>query len=115
MAACPKLTRLNADSSWLLQLPSGNRSAKLLLDPWLTESQVDLHPLFSRQVHSIQPACSSAQELGHLDAVLVSFQGTDHCNEETLRGVDHDVPACVVSVRTVKFVRCAILAVNSAS
>jgi len=42
-----KITKLNADSSWLWEI----EGVKILVDPWFSESQVDFHPLFSKQFH----------------------------------------------------------------
>ena len=57
------LTHLNADTSWLLQLPYPTNSRtssegvivhyyNILIDPWLAGSQSDIFPWFSQQWHA---------------------------------------------------------------
>uniref|UniRef100_A0A0W0FRJ5 Metallo-beta-lactamase domain-containing protein n=1 Tax=Moniliophthora roreri TaxID=221103 RepID=A0A0W0FRJ5_MONRR len=86
------LHHLNADSSWLVSFSEPNYT--LLLDPWFTGPQVDFHPLFSSQSHVIPSQFTSIQELtSHLtaqnrriDAVIVSFEFSDHLHKETIEG-----------------------------
>ena len=81
-----QLTKLNADSSWLLSLDG----VKVLVDPWFTETQVDFHPLFSRQFHqSPQPL---VRELVRPDYIFISHPFTDHCNKETLLQFSSEIP-----------------------
>lgn len=81
-----KLTRLNGDSSWLLQLDS----LSLLIDPWLYGSQTDLAAWFSRQWHTEK--CVSVDQLPQIDAILISHPFTDHCHKETLLKFSSDIP-----------------------
>ena len=98
----PILHHLNADSSWLLQLPhpypnSARRCYNILIDPWLSGSQVDYFPWFSEQWHGTPSACSSiaavedvARQSGDdqvdhpIDLVIISHEFTDHCHRATL-------------------------------
>ena len=81
-----QLTKLNADSSWLLSLDG----VKVLVDPWFSASQVDFHPLFSRQFHqSPQPL---VRELVRPDYIFISHPFTDHCNKETLLQFSSEIP-----------------------
>lgn len=99
----PRLTHLNADTSWLVELPrDAQRIFKLLLDPWFEGTQTDFHRLFSRQKHIIPAAIKNASELGTLDAVVISHEFTDHCHEATLRGVSSEVPVFATKVRSFK-------------
>ncbi len=78
--------KLNEDSSWWWELAG----IKLLVDPWFTESQVDLAPWFSRQYHlAAQPLI---EELNHPDFLFISNTFTDHCNKETLLQFDPRIP-----------------------
>jgi hypothetical protein len=63
----PLLHHLNADSSWILQLPRPAKSTKrsgrafynILIDPWLFGGQSDGAKWFSQQWHSEPPAVGS--------------------------------------------------------
>jgi hypothetical protein len=81
-----QLTKLNADSSWMFHFDG----LYILVDPWFTEAQVDLHPWFSRQFHqSPQPAVG---ELQQPDYIFISHPFTDHCNKETLLQFSKEIP-----------------------
>jgi L-ascorbate metabolism protein UlaG (beta-lactamase superfamily) len=122
----PRLTHLNADTSWLLQLPNQASRAQLqtrkyyniLIDPWLSGSQVDIASWFSIQWHSTIPFASSFAAVSALalkaesrdiqleqdddqsviDAVFVAHEFTDHCHEETLLQVPSLIPVFAVPV-----------------
>ena len=59
----PVLHHLNADSSWLFQIPrpenapsdDGRKYFNVLIDPWLSGSQSDVASFFSKQWHAITP------------------------------------------------------------
>ena len=81
-----QLTKLNADSSWMFHFDG----LHILVDPWFTASQVDFHPLFSRQFHqSPQPL---VREIIRPDYIFISHPFTDHCNKETLLEFDKNIP-----------------------
>ncbi len=81
-----QLTKLNEDSSWLLNLDG----IKVLVDPWFSASQVDFHPWFSRQFHqSPQPL---VRDLVRPDFIFISHPFTDHCNKETLLQFSSEIP-----------------------
>lgn len=81
-----QLTKLNDDSSWMFHFDG----LKVLVDPWFSASQVDFHPLFSRQFHkSPQPVFGDLQQP---DYIFISHPFTDHCNKETLLQFDKNIP-----------------------
>lgn len=64
----PILTHLNADTSWILQLPwkdapVGRSRFNVLIDPWVDGAQVDFAAWFSRQWHAIKSSVQSIAEL----------------------------------------------------
>ena len=70
-AGRPVLTHLNADTTWLIQLPyperapskSGRAFYNILIDPWLRGPQSDVASWFSTQYHVIRSSVQSIQEL----------------------------------------------------
>lgn len=114
----PILAHLNADTTWLLQLPlpattsadSPRRSRyNILIDPWLQGPQSDVASWFSTQWHVVAPlvqtmteldsvlaemegGSSAEQGVSYIDCVAVSHEFTDHCHEATLRELPAGVP-----------------------
>ncbi len=87
-----KITKLNADSSWLWEI----NGLKILVDPWFSESQVDFHPRFSTQYHlDKQP---EVFELPRPDFIFISHPFTDHCDKETLMKLSSEIPVICLSV-----------------
>jgi hypothetical protein len=85
-----KLTKLNADSSWMFYFDG----LHVLVDPWFTPAQVDFHPWFSRQFHlEPQPQLSEIQSP---DFIFISHRYTDHCNRETLLQFSSDIPVIAI-------------------
>lgn len=81
-----QLTKLNDDSSWMFHFDG----VHVLVDPWFSASQVDFHPLFSRQFHKgPQPKIETIQQP---DYIFISHPFTDHCNKETLLQFDKNIP-----------------------
>jgi hypothetical protein len=81
-----QLTKLNADSSWMFHFDG----LHILVDPWFTASQVDFHPLFSRQYHlDEQPSVATLRKP---DYIFISHRYTDHCNKETLLQFSKEIP-----------------------
>lgn len=121
MASAPRpiLTHLNADTSWLLQIPIPNAQSHdkqyftLLFDPWLVGPQSDIHWLFSTQWHVIPSVVDSLQRLeevyttgsssGGIDAVVVSHEFTDHCHQATLLELAPSVPIFATTVSAFNF------------
>lgn len=70
----PLLLHLNADTTWLLQLPypaaytppPGRTHLNILLDPWLVGPQSDVAWWFSTQHHVISPSVESLKDLNAL-------------------------------------------------
>ncbi|KAH6693553.1 hypothetical protein F5X68DRAFT_247875 [Plectosphaerella plurivora] len=112
----PVLVHLNADTTWLIQLPYPPSAAKppgrthfnILLDPWLQGPQADVASWFSKQWHVVPPSVKTLAELSSLlgslegataetnasliDAVAISHEFTDHCHEATLRELPASTP-----------------------
>lgn len=67
----PILTHLNADTSWLLQLPcpheqrlrTGRSRYNIVIDPWFQGPQVDFAAWISKQWHAIPSRIQNFQEL----------------------------------------------------
>ena len=67
----PVLTHLNADTTWLLQLPyprdaapsKGRSHFNILIDPWLKGPQVDIGSWFSKQWHFTKSSVLTIKEL----------------------------------------------------
>ena len=75
----PILTHLNADTSWLLQLPyppdvprtRGRSRFNIILDPWFRGPQSDVARFFSTQWHLIE---SSVQTMAELEELLEEIE-----------------------------------------
>lgn len=101
----PVLIHLNADTTWLIQLPYPSPAAprdrsyfNILLDPWVQGPQSDVASWFSTQWHVEAPLVQSMDELNTLlsqledrgpgvptiDVVAISHEFTDHCHQTTL-------------------------------
>lgn len=74
----PILTHLNADTSWLLQLPcpegralhTGRSRYNIVIDPWFQGPQIDIAPWFSGQWHAVNSGVQTFQELeGQLENI----------------------------------------------
>lgn len=67
----PILTHLNADTTWLLQIPcprevvsrTGRSRFNILIDPWLRGPQSDVASWFSKQWHATQSSVQSVSEV----------------------------------------------------
>lgn len=117
----PILHHLNADTSWLLQIPSPQISRShrayfnILIDPWFKGPQSDIANWFSQQWHAqksavtsiaeveeliygIEDLCSCSteikEELGTsaIDAIAISHEFTDHCHKDTLLEAQPNIP-----------------------
>ncbi|KAH7374569.1 hypothetical protein B0T11DRAFT_268818 [Plectosphaerella cucumerina] len=112
----PVLVHLNADTTWLIQLPyppsaskpPGRSHFNILLDPWLQGPQADVASWFSKQWHVIPSSVKTLDELSRnlailegadtqkspslIDAVAISHEFTDHCHEATLRELPASTP-----------------------
>ena len=115
----PVLAHLNADTTWLIQLPIPSSQSKggssrshfnILLDPWLQGSQSDVASWFSTQWHVIEPSVATMAELNAtladleginsddgeehrlIDAVAISHEFTDHCHRATLEELSSKTP-----------------------
>jgi len=86
------LTLLNGDSSWLIEIDG----TRLLLDPWLEGEAVLLHPAF--HVARGTGAAVRLEDLGAVDALVISHPFPDHLNRATLRKLPADLPAFAPAV-----------------
>lgn len=103
----PLLHHLNADTSWLLQLPRPSRSASrntrhwfnILIDPWLSGSQSDVASWFSQQWHVHEPAIGSIARLEELAKDIEDLTGgLDSIHEhDILRSEGSLIDAIVIS------------------
>ena len=121
----PILHHLNADSSWLLQIPRPSNAVKhggrlyynILIDPWLKGPQADVASWFSQQWHAtesrfgsiaeVEELAEETEKLGNderstrargIDVVAISHEFTDHCHRETLLQVHRDIPVVATKV-----------------
>ena len=95
----PILTHLNADTSWLLQLPYPNGSSppsgrfyyNILIDPWLSGLQSDFASWFSTQWHampsSVQTIAELDERLGNLEEVALDSSKSSSDAQEKLNHV----------------------------
>lgn len=114
----PLLHHINADNSWLLQIPrDGPRPYfNVLMDPWLQGPQVEFSKIFHSQSHTeasafqtikaiedfvagiekyalrLRDEQAGEQPASYVDAVTCTIKGTDHCNEQTLLQLHPSVP-----------------------
>jgi hypothetical protein len=87
----PVLHHLNADTSWLLQIPRPARAVErgarfyynILIDPWLTGGQSDVASWFSQQFHSTPSALQSIDEVEDL-ALEAEILAADEEGDEDL-------------------------------
>lgn len=113
----PVLVHLNADTTWLIQLPypsacrppTGRTHYNVLVDPWLQGPQADVASWFSKQWHVVPSSVQTLAELNEIlgdlegqesdahegsfiDVVAISHEFTDHCHEATLRELPAATP-----------------------
>lgn len=86
-----RLQRLNHDTTWKITL----HNQTLLLDPWLTGTEIDGFSWFNEQWHATPPV--SVEDLGNIDHIIVSQPFSDHCHEETLQLLSPEIPIAAVS------------------
>jgi hypothetical protein len=86
----PIIHHLNADTSWLLQLPippstppsSDRKYYNIILDPWLSGSQSDLASWFSQQWHATPSAYGSIAEVQDLCATTEAIASDPKSSHE---------------------------------
>ncbi|KAL0932128.1 uncharacterized protein CTRU02_213081 [Colletotrichum truncatum] len=115
----PILVHLNADTTWLIQLPypqhaaapTGRKRFNILIDPWLQGPQSDVSSWFSTQWHVVEPSVKTMAELNsllasletgpddthetqksYIDVVAISHEFTDHCHQATLEELPASTP-----------------------
>ncbi|KAF1985685.1 hypothetical protein K402DRAFT_405135 [Aulographum hederae CBS 113979] len=84
----PILHHLNADTSWLLQLPrpqaatrrGGRAYFNILIDPWLSGPQSDVAGWFSKQWHVVPSAVESVEAVERL---VVGIEGLARAEKES--------------------------------
>lgn len=87
-----RLTLLNGDSSWLIEIDG----TRILLDPWLEGVATLVHP----KLHVAQLGSTVVPfgELPPFDAVVISHPFPDHCNRTTLRRIAPETPVYTPAV-----------------
>jgi Beta-lactamase superfamily domain len=110
----PILHHLNADSSWLFQVPrpdssGGKRFFNIVIDPWLQGPQSDVASWFSQQWHAEESAVQTIPDVQNLalraedeslnipldfviDVIAIAHEFTDHCHHDTLCAFPRTVP-----------------------
>ncbi|OHE92506.1 hypothetical protein CORC01_12224 [Colletotrichum orchidophilum] len=115
----PVLVHLNADTTWLIQLPyppstsppPGRKRFNILIDPWLQGPQSDVASWFSTQWHVVEPSVKTMDQLNsilagfedgsdqpkttdksYIDVVTISHEFTDHCHQATLEELPKSTP-----------------------
>ncbi|KAL0568861.1 hypothetical protein V5O48_013114 [Marasmius crinis-equi] len=106
------LHHLNADCAWLLtfsnnpqRLSPGDTTLTLLIDPWLDGPEVDIHRWFLTQHHSsstppqfhefpslVEFLSSEGDPRKGVDAIIITFPGSDHLHKATIDTVGPEVP-----------------------
>jgi len=122
----PLITHINADTTWLLQLPypdsldppTGRSHFNILVDPWLDGPQSDVAWWFSTQWHVVPSSIRTMSELdaclrevegmasgraldgqqSMIDVVVVSHEFTDHCHRATLEELPKATPVFATDV-----------------
>jgi hypothetical protein len=80
------IQRLNMDNTWLIAW----QSQRLLVDPWLTGSEIDGAPWFNEQWHATPPV--PIYHLPPFDAIVVTQSYNDHCHLPTLAELEESYP-----------------------
>jgi len=86
------LTRLNDDSSWIIEIDG----TRLLLDPWLDGPAIVGLP-WIHTARLAQPA-TDVTTLPAVDALIISHPFPDHCHAPTLAQLPGDIPAFAPAV-----------------
>lgn len=123
----PLITHINADTTWLLQLPypesvatapPGRTHFNILLDPWLDGPQSDVAWWFSTQWHVVPSSIHTIKDLdavlrevegmasgrtpdveeSMIDVVAISHEFTDHCHRATLEELPKTTPVFATDV-----------------
>lgn len=96
----PLLTHLNADTTWLIQLPypasvkapPGRTHFNVLLDPWLQGPQSDVAWWFSTQWHVIPPSIATIKDLNstlrELESPAAGAGGSDSLDTASRSFID---------------------------
>ncbi len=86
----PVLTHLNADTTWLIQVPvpatersDGRAIFNILVDPWLQGPQSDVASWFSTQWHVEAP---SVHTMAELNSILAQLEGDAGRKSEEIEG-----------------------------
>ncbi|VUC20645.1 unnamed protein product [Clonostachys rosea] len=124
----PLLTHLNADTTWLIQIPLPTRIPRpqerthfnILIDPWLQGPQSDVASWFSTQWHVVASSVDTLAKLNGIlyqlekldrdqetssddisnmiDVVVVSHEFTDHCHQATLQELPKGTPVIATDI-----------------
>jgi len=86
MTSSLSLARVNRDTSFIITI----NKKRYLVDPWLIGNEVDCCTCF-HTAELVEPAIS-IENLGHIDAIIISHEFSDHLHEETLLLLDDKIP-----------------------
>jgi hypothetical protein len=103
----PLLHHLNADTTWLLQIPRPLRSAKhakhakrvfynILIDPWLSGGQSDVAPWFSQQWHAVKPSVESIAQVEELARELEILASGLRLGKDRVPNADEPAPKTLI-------------------
>ncbi|KAF2496944.1 hypothetical protein BU16DRAFT_458538 [Lophium mytilinum] len=89
----PILHHLNADTTWLLQIPRPASAVKhskrifynILIDPWFTGGQSDVASWFSQQYHATPSAVSDIDEVDQLAREIEALAGASFLYRKTYK------------------------------
>lgn len=82
------IKRVNGDTCFTLY--NNNNNTRYLIDPWLVGSEIDCMSCFNKQY--LVDSCMSIENIGKIDAIIISHEFSDHCHEETLLLFDDNIP-----------------------
>jgi len=102
----PILHHLNADTSWLLQIPRPASAVKhgsriyynILIDPWLKGPQSDVARWFSQQWHAIESDCANIAEVEELARRIEIMAGSLRWSKRKLKNLDLSTETCIDAV-----------------
>lgn len=86
MTSSLSLARVNGDTSFIITI----NNKRLLVDPWIYGKEIDGCSCFN-SAELVEPTIS-IDNIGHVDAIIISHEFSDHLHEETLLSIDDKIP-----------------------
>lgn len=101
----PILHHLNADTSWLLQIPRPASAVRhgsriyynILIDPWLQGGQSDVARWFSQQWHATESAVQTIAEVDEVARQIEIMAGGLRCRKGEATGQETYIDAVAIS------------------